>query len=218
MNTKLLTRFIFSLLLLFYTLPAQTTAPVSSDEPKAFIEDMGRRAIEILANPSKTRAEREETFRQILNQFFDVKAIGKFVLGRQWHALKERGAETTEAYFRLFENEVARSYAIRFEDYRGEKFFVMNARQQGDGWLVSSTVERPEGQVVSVHWILRQTSLGLRVIDVTVEGMSMSVTKRSEYAAIISREGGIEGFLKILQRQYADSPALNGQHLKKSGG
>lgn len=193
--------FIFILCFLLGGFPLQAAVETSQDAPKAFIEDMGKLGIDILSDRTKTRLEREEDFREILHEFFDVKSIAKFVLGRYWHELAE--SDKSE-YLRLFENEIARSYAVRFENYKGEKFHVLKSKSQGEneGWSVSSEIERPEGQTIAVNWIVYQTPQGLRVFDVVVEGVSMSATKRSEYAAIISKKGGVEGLLKTLQQQY----------------
>lgn len=193
--TRLLTNFIF---LCFFCAPS--LAASDANAPKAFIEGMGRRGIEILANPAQTRAEREAAFHEILSQFFAVEAIAKFVLGQYWRQLDDT---TKDRYLQLFENEIVRSYAVRFENYHGEKFHVTGSRQEEHGgWVVSSSIERPGGQVVNVNWIVHETPLGLRVFDVKVEGVSMSSTKRSEYAAIISRQGGVQGLLKALSAQY----------------
>ena len=43
-----------------------------------------------------------------------------------------------------------------------------------------------QGQPIRVDWRVRRG----KVIDVIVEGVSMSVTQRSEFASIIQRNGG----------------------------
>ena len=43
-----------------------------------------------------------------------------------------------------------------------------------------------------------------KIMDVIVEGVSMSVTQRSEFAAVIQRNGGkIDGLLKTLREKTA---------------
>ncbi|MBT5048005.1 MAG: ABC transporter substrate-binding protein, partial [Rhodospirillaceae bacterium] len=50
-----------------------------------------------------------------------------------------------------------------------------------------------------VHWRVRDSS-DYKIIDVLVEGVSMAITQRDEFAAIINQRGGkIEGLLRALR-------------------
>jgi len=44
-----------------------------------------------------------------------------------------------------------------------------------------------------VTWRLRKRPDGWRVVDVIVEGVSMAVTYRQEYATILNQQGGMPG-------------------------
>ena len=55
---------------------------------------------------------------------------------------------------------------------------------------------------IRINWRVRRSENTYRVIDVVVEGVSMSVTQRDEFAAVIRRNGGkIEGLLSALERK-----------------
>ena len=56
--------------------------------------------------------------------------------------------------------------------------------------VVRSEVTRPGGDALTVDWSLQRREGRWRVVDIMVEGISMMVTQRSEFTAVIQREGG----------------------------
>jgi phospholipid transport system substrate-binding protein len=63
-------------------------------------------------------------------------------------------------------------------------------------------VLRPDHPAVAVDWRLRRTAEGWRIVDVMIEGVSMTITHRSEFAAVISNSPGrIEGLLQKLREK-----------------
>ena len=51
-----------------------------------------------------------------------------------------------------------------------------------------------------VDWRLQQRDGAWRIVDVMVEGVSMMVTQRSEFTALIQREGGSVSALNVRLR------------------
>ena len=78
---------------------------------------------------------------------------------------------------------------------------MTNARAEGKrDILVNSEVQAQNGQAIKVDWRLRDRKGSFKVIDVIVEGVSMSVTQRSDFSSVIQRGGGnIEVLLKHLR-------------------
>jgi hypothetical protein len=59
---------------------------------------------------------------------------------------------------------------------------------------------------VAVDWRIRSRGDALKVIDVAVEGVSMSVTQKSEFSAVIQRGGGdIEALLQSLRQRVGEA-------------
>ncbi|MFC7333521.1 MlaC/ttg2D family ABC transporter substrate-binding protein [Rhodocista pekingensis] len=165
-----------------------------------FVESLGDRAIAVLADPKVTDAQAVEEFRRLLNENFDVTTIGRFVLGRYWNTASE--AQRQE-YMKLFERMIVEVYAQRFNQYAGETFEVTGSRADGTkDAIVSSQVLRPNGPPVKVDWRVRARDGGYRIVDVVVEGVSMSVTQRSEFASVIESNGGnIDALLDALRKR-----------------
>ena len=168
--------------------------------PSEFIASLGDRAVSALTGPQLSREERETRFREMLETHFDVPAIGKFVLGRYWRAATD---EEKQEFLKLFEELLVKSYARRFAEYSGESFEVRNVREEANGEaLVQSLVVRPSAENIRVDWRLRSNNSEFRVLDVIVEGLSMAVTQRDEFASVIQSKGGkVAGLLEVLRQK-----------------
>jgi phospholipid transport system substrate-binding protein len=175
-------------------------SPAAADEPTDFISTLGTRAITELADESMSQADRETRFRNLLNEHFDVPAIGRFVLGRHWKVASDE--ERTE-FLGLFEDFIVRSYAVRFAGYSGETFAVKGSTPgPKSATLVHSKVLRGNAEPIRVDWRVEPRGDKLVITDVIVEGVSMSVTQRSEFASVIQSSGGkIEGLLEALRNK-----------------
>lgn len=170
------------------------------DAAIGFIQKLGDKAVSTIAATEKDEDERLRQFRGLLNENFDVPGIGRFVLGRYWRVATP---EQRDEYLKLFEESIIRTYARRFSDYSGETVEVERARRDGDDFiLVDSRIQRPTGGPVAVTWRLLGEGESFRIVDVVVEGVSMSVTQRSDFASVIQSGGGnIEALLKVMRER-----------------
>lgn len=183
---------------------ADQSAAAAAD-PAALISNLGSRALEVLGKGTG-EPQRVARFRDLLREDFDVPGIARFVLGRYWNtATDEQRAE----FVKLFEDYVARAYAVRLAEYAGEQFKVTGSRLDGDGAIVSSQILRPAGQApIKVDWRLVRRGGAYKIADVSVDGISMAVTQRSEFASVIEHNGGqVEGLIAILRQKTQGSTA-----------
>jgi len=172
-------------------------------DANAFVREMGKEAIDSLTSRTLTDRERETRFRSIFERSFDIPIIARATLGQYWRIATP---EQRKEYVTLFEDFVVQAYAARFKDYSGESFKVGQTRVLNDREkLVSSEIIRPNDQPpVKVQWRLRGNS-DYKVVDVIVEGISMLITHRDEFAAVIQQNGGkVEGLLADLRKKTAE--------------
>jgi phospholipid transport system substrate-binding protein len=171
-----------------------------------FIQDLGDKALAILSDKSITAEQRNEKFRHMMHDSFDLATIGRFVIGRNWHAATP---EQQKEYMKLFEQLVVKTYSDRFALYTGEGFRARAVTPEGDrDFIVNSDITHPDGSPpTAVDWRLRQKESKLGIIDVVVEGVSMSVTQRQEYSSVIERNGGnIDGLLDVMRQHLQEPP------------
>lgn len=179
-------------------------------DPAIFVRQFSAQAIDVLADKNLSGERREQAFRELLTVGFDVKTISRFVLGRYWRKTTE--AEREE-FMGLFEDLIVATYSRRFADYSGQTLEVEAIREENEKRAaVASRVLREAGEPIQIDWRLRRRGDSWRIVDVVVEGMSMVLSQRSEYAAVIKSDGGkIHGLLVKLREKTARARAANVQ-------
>jgi len=168
--------------------PAAMAGDSGVDTPAAkFVQKMGDNALASLTGKDISAAEREKRVRNLLKANFDIPTIGRFALGTYW---KDASDAQKKEYLSLFEDMIVKTYTQRFAEYSGQALKVAGSlsRNEKDS-IVSSQIIQKDGPPVSVDWVVRNKG-GMKVIDVMVEGISMSVTQRSDFASVIQSGDG----------------------------
>ncbi|PWR20505.1 MlaC/ttg2D family ABC transporter substrate-binding protein [Zavarzinia compransoris] len=170
----------------------------AADAATAFIDDLGGRAIAVLADKALAEAEREAKFREIFLAAFDVPAIGQFVLGRY---RRSATPAQIEEFNRLYTEDVVRTYSRRLSQYAGEQLRTLGSQPQDDETVVRSQIVSPKGgQPVSVDWRLTGAAGGFKIVDVVIENLSMRSAQREDYGSVISG-GGMDALLAGLRKK-----------------
>lgn len=184
-------------------LRAQDAAAPQTTAAK-FVQELGDRAILELTDKKISDGERVNRMRSMLQQSFDEVAVARFVLGTYWNRASE--AEQSE-FVKLYETLVSYTYAGLFKKYSGETFQVLRERDISGDVVVYAQINQPTGgQPIPIEMLVRQADGGgaYRAIDIKVEGISMPLTHRKEYASVIQRnQGQVAGLLKILREKSA---------------
>jgi phospholipid transport system substrate-binding protein len=182
---------------------ASAIPAAAAADPAAVISNLGSRALEVLGK-NAPQSQRVARFRELLREDFAVPEIARFVLGRYWNvATEEQRAE----FVKLFEEYIALAYSTRLAEYTGETFKVTGSRPDADGAVVSSQILRPAGAApVKVDWRLIGRNGVYKISDVSVDGISMAVTQRSEFASVIQHNGGqVQGLITMLREKTGGS-------------
>lgn len=183
---------------------AQAVARVEAGQAKRFIADLGAQAINVLRADGHTIEQREAIFRDMLMRKFSMPFIGRFVLGPYWQSAT---IDQQEEYLALFSEFVLRNYASMLGGYAGETFEVLNAAEAGKSdMIVSSRVSGGGREPLGVDWRLRMIDDQPQIIDVSVGGISMSITQREEYSALVQRNG-MAGLIEALRARTNSLPA-----------
>ncbi|MCW5731414.1 MAG: ABC transporter substrate-binding protein [Alphaproteobacteria bacterium] len=187
-------------LLLGMGLPA--TRLRAQDRAEALIRELGQELLEMLR--LSERSEREKRFRGLLLKGVDVETLGGFVLGP--HRRSMSPAQRGE-YLKLFEDFLVQTYVSRLGLFSGQSFSIRGTQKLGEAeYLVQTHVEKPESRPIRLDWRVRDRSGAYRIIDVMVEGISMAVTQREEFASVIRNGGGrVEALLDQLRLRIAAS-------------
>ena len=182
-------------------LGALAPAILAAADPAAVINNLGNRALEVLGK-NATPAQRVARFHELFREDFDVPGIARFVLGRYW---KTATTEQQQEFIKLFEDYIALVYSSQLAAYSGETLKVTGSRADPQGAIVASEIIRPAGTPpVKVEWHLADQNGTYKIRDVAVDGISMAVTQRSEFATVIQRNGGqVQGLIAMLREKTA---------------
>jgi phospholipid transport system substrate-binding protein len=187
---------ILSLLIGSTSLAAASNA-IAADA-NIFMSELWTRAVEVLDKKAPL-TERLTRFRQLFQADFDGPGIARFVLGRYWRTASE---QEQQEYMKLFEDYVIFVYGTRLSHFNGETFKVRGSRTDESGTVVSTDIISPSGEPpIKVDWRLVADRGAFKISDVIIEGISMMMTQRSEFASIIQRHGGQVGGLLALMRE-----------------
>ena len=180
----------------------------TGNDPGQVIATLGDKALAEIKKNASARPQMEANFKVLLETYFDVPSISKFVLARYWRVATE--AERAE-FTNLFEQLVVKSYAARFSEYSGETFKVTNVVKDqpdpGDA-IVHSQIQAAGQEPVRADWRLKNLTGGYRIVDVKIEGVSMVQTFRDEFASVIRTNGGtVAGLNEALRKKIAQGSA-----------
>lgn len=178
---------------------------VQAETPSQFIASLGDNAIGVLVDDALTDGERIRLFRGLMVERFDLPLISRYVLGVQW---RRATPEQRDEYSVLFEEFIVQIYSSRLGNYGGQSLLVKSARVARKDTIVKTEVSGPGRPLVRVDWRVRGNAGTYKVVDIIIEGMSMVITQRDEFAAVIRRSGGkFEGLLVRLREMTSPDSA-----------
>ena len=184
----------------FFELPDKAAAMTQDGvtKPAEFIQGLADEAISVLSDQRGTIAEREQKFRTVLRDDFAMKKIGRFAIGKYW---RNMSTEQKRLYQKLFEEWILKTYSVRFGGYSGETVKVIRTFKAGaTDVFVRTQIDSNKRRSLKVDWRVRRIDQRFKIIDIVVEGVSMLITQRAEFSAVL-RERGIDGFITILRSQ-----------------
>ena len=186
--------------LLLQPLPAR-----AAGEPEAtkVVQSMADSVLKILADKTASRQAREQLFAIMLNQNFDVPTIARFTLGRAWN---DASPAQRDAYLAVFRQYIVKTYVVQLSQYSGEQFKVVKTEADGEGAVVHTLVSSPSGSnPVDIKWRMRATDGAMKVRDVVIQNISMSLTQRNEFASVMQqRNNSVDGLIQALKDKNAE--------------
>lgn len=191
-------------------LPRAGRAEIDPARATTFIQAAGNDLVNTINDQRLDLTTRRDRVAATLRRTIDVEGTGRFILGR--YVRQASPAELAE-YNRLFDDIIVRNLSARFGEYRGVKFSLGRSQQRTEeDVLVNTIVERPNTPAFALDWRVSEVGGQPRVVDVIAEGTSLRLTTRSEYSAVIQRNGGrIASLLEAMRNQIAQLAAREGR-------
>jgi phospholipid transport system substrate-binding protein len=174
-------------------------AAVSADAARQMIQSVGDDVLSVLRDPALDNQQKFDRLVALLDGPIDLDIIARLILGRHWRSASE--GQQAE-YLELFRAFALDNLASRLHVYDGQDFEIVGAQTVNERDAVVATRVTGGGRPpLKVDWRVRELDDGdLVAIDVIVEGISLIVTQRSEFSAVIERRG-MDGLLAELRQR-----------------
>lgn len=191
-------RAVLALVVLMLPAIAPATAAPSAEDARDLVQNVGEDVIDILRNDALSDDDKLQRLVDLLEGPIDLDLVARLILGRHW---RTASAEQQEEYLGLFRAYALDSLASKLHLYRGQDFEITSANilNERDA-LVTTRIESSDRPPLRVDWRLREVEGELVAIDVIVENVSLIVTQRSEFSAVIGRSG-MDGLLAELRQR-----------------
>lgn len=189
-----------ALRLLSMVLPSGPLAAALVTTPEAVVERLhaGLQAID-RRFAADDRDGRRAATAELLAQTHDLEQMARLALGRPWRELDEA---QRQRYLAAFVELSVSGYADNFVDIQGDRFETLESQPVSRGRVVVRTRLIPaSGDPVAIDYTLEPDGDGWRIMHVRVDGVSDLALKRSQYSALLARDG----FDALIEHIYAQA-------------
>jgi phospholipid transport system substrate-binding protein len=182
---------------------ALTATPVlASPDATAFVNNLGNQLETVAGQPSAV--QRQPGFRRLFEGYFDISAMGRFVLGRYGRQMKPPEQQQFLCYF---EDYVVINFSDKFWQFiAGSTIKVISTLPYNGETVVYSQINRGSDRPVRVDWHLVPVGNAYKVSDVVIDGLSMTFSGRSDLEGVVGRNNGqVSSILPVMRQQIASS-------------
>lgn len=202
---KLLT--LFLLMTSFMLAGMQTAMANDGRNPTEMLQSLANRMIESLkANKATLKSNPQKSYSlayKIVVPHADIAEMSKRVLPPQaWNNATPQQRVKFESEFTQL---LIRTYASALSDYENQtiQFFPVRGGYQGKSTVVvSSQITRSDGSPLGVNYSLVSKSSGWKLYDMTVEGISLLESFRSQFADKLS-QGDMDNLISEIEKHNA---------------
>jgi phospholipid transport system substrate-binding protein len=159
--------------------------------PKAIVESVTTDVLHTLRTENgdikKDPARLVSLIEQSVVPYFDFTLMAGQVLGRYW---RTASAEQRKDFAEAFKQMLTNTYAAVFGRYQNQTVEVLAAQSSGspDRALVPTNIKSAGEQDIHVDYRVYRNQGKWLVYDVIVDGISLLINYRSEYATILQQQ------------------------------
>jgi phospholipid transport system substrate-binding protein len=195
------------------------TTPVLAQDlgPEALVKKITQEVMDAIKGDKQLAAgDRQKAIKLAEEKILphvDFEEATRLAVGRGW---KEATPEQKKKLVAEFRNMLVRTYSNAIQPYEGQQMKVMPVRMKpGDTDVtVQNQFVRPGAQPVKIDYQMRKTDQGWKIYDIVAEGVSLVLTYRSEFDAVIKQDG-VDGLIKRLAQKNSAPAAVGGTASKQ---
>ncbi len=191
---------LLTLVAAFFPLMVAGPASAASGNEKEAAEFVERLAEETISILKKDLSEEElqAAMTKLLEDNVAIERIGRVVAGQY---LRRMTPAQRVAYDEMYREWVITNVTSRFKGYADVGWVLKQTFARKKDVIVRTLITDPSSnETVNCDWRVRKIKGKFQILDVAVAGLSMAATQKSEFGAILSRDG-VDGLLAQLQIQ-----------------
>ncbi len=166
----------------------------------SFVRQVGDQLVNII-NGSGTMVDKRGQIRAIIDRNVDVDGIARFCLGRFWRVATP---QQQKDYLTLFHQVMVNSITGHLGEYKGVKYTLGRVAPHDDTVWVQTTIVRPENPPADVEWVIGAVDGQQKIEDLVVEGTSLRLTQRSDYASYLQHNSdNVQSLIDAMRRMLA---------------
>lgn len=165
--------------------------------PEARVREIVGAVSAVIRDPALEGPERERRVRTIIHETLDFAEMGRGALGPHWGAL---APAEREAFVRVFGNLFERSYnrlVLRFLGDRETRHLAESVN--GGRGVVETMLEGGPNERLHVNYRLAYSREQWQVVDVVVDGISLTANYRAQFDRII-RKSSYQALVHQMER------------------
>lgn len=194
-----LTLYILTVVFVLLIVPLSWAENAKTDDPEQTVNNLQNALIHAMREGDKMNfQERFDFLAPAVDQSHNFNLIVRTVLGGYWAQLDSEQQRLIADTFRQLS---IATYAGQFKEYEGEQFELLQQRSlPRDQVLVRSQFIKSDGDTVDFDYVLQQGNDGWQIINILADGVSDLALKRTEYRAILQRDG-FQGLIELLEEK-----------------
>ncbi len=171
---------------------AMSAMPAFADtQTEEFVRSNANEVLASLNEPGLNSDERRAKFQAYMDEFTNLDAVAKFVLGPYSSKFT---ADEMDAYLVAFRTYALAVYEFYFHEYRGQDVKVTGSQDNPRGSIVYTEIIRSDGQELAVGWRVFDRRGDYQVVDVALKSQGntiwLGIEQRAQFKSILDRNYG----------------------------
>ncbi len=169
------------------------------EEAREYAVQLGRKVIS-LARAGASDRKLKKQFLALLTRSANIKAVARFALGKYRRRMPK---EMMPEYYRLVLDYIAGLFVWYRKDLAASSIEPVKSRTRGKWTTVETRLVFPGGNKSRVLWRIYTGGGPLRVGDVNIKGIWLSLRMRDKFVSILNKANGDFGALMQYLRENA---------------
>lgn len=173
-------------------LAASAVAAFADEKTEEYVRTNANEVLASLNAPGLSAAERREQFQSYMDEFTNLDAVAKFVIGKYAKRFSE---DEMALYLSTFRSYALVVYEFYFNEYRGQDVKVVGStdRNARDS-IVDTEIVRADGQELEVRWRVLNRGGKYQVVDVALNAEGnliwLAIEQQAQFLSILDQNNG----------------------------